>query len=155
MGAAVALAARVVLAIVLAGAAVAKLRARAATRAATVALIGARYGGPIAAVLPFVELVLAILLVAWWSNVPGVLAAALLIAFTCVLVRAQQRRLPCPCFGNTTAEPVGGFSIIRNGVLLAYAVIATGSPSGVSAAAAVVATVVLGAIAALSIVLAR
>jgi hypothetical protein len=155
MGAAVALAARVVLAVVLAVAAVAKLRVRDATRTQTIALVGERYGGLVATSLPLVELALAVLLVAWWSSVPGVLAAALLVVFTCVLLRAQQRRVPCPCFGNTRGGPVGPFSIVRNGVLLAYAVLASGSPSGAGAGATILATIVLGAVAALAVVLAR
>src|SRR5204863_8795747 len=67
----VALAARVVLAIVLARAAVAKLRAGAATRRQMVALLGDRAGPVVALVLPWAELIVAVLLIVWWNAVPG------------------------------------------------------------------------------------
>jgi hypothetical protein len=58
---------------------------------------------------------------------PGWLAAALLLVFTGVLVRAEVRHVPCPCFGSgSSARPVGSLAIVRNGVLLALAVLATG-----------------------------
>jgi hypothetical protein len=119
----------VVLAIVLALAAVAKLRARATTRRQMVALLGDRAGGVVARVLPWVELLLAVLLVVWWSAVPGVLAAALLLVFTGVVVRANVRHLPCACFGgNASNAPPGASAIVRNAVLVALAVLATASP---------------------------
>ena len=148
-GAAIALAARVVLAVVLIAAAAAKLRHPMTTRAQTVALVGARSGPAVAAALPPVEIVIAISLVAWKSAVPGLVAAALLLAFTGVLLRAHARRLPCPCFGSAGSNtPVGPAAIIRNAVLVAYAVLTTGSPAGASGGAAVAAIGLLGAIAA-------
>jgi hypothetical protein len=155
-GAAVALAARVVLAAVLLIAAFAKLRRPSATRAQTVALIGARSGSAIAAVLPLVELAIAVALVVWATPVPGVVAAALLLAFTGVLLRAQVRRLPCPCFGSPSrAAPVGPAAVVRNAVLIAYAVLATGSPADASTGGALIGIAVLGAIAAAAIWAAR
>src|SRR5690242_12887983 len=106
--AAVSLASRVVLALVLAFAAVAKLRAGANTRAQTVALVGARRGPAIARALPFVELAVAVALVAWWSPVPGVVAVVVLVGFSAVVVRAQLRRLPCPCFGGASSGRAAG-----------------------------------------------
>jgi hypothetical protein len=155
-GAAIAFAARAVLAGVLLVAAVTKLRHRAATRAQTVALVGARSGRAIATVLPFIEIVIAVALVVWPSAVPGVVAAALLLAFTGVLFRAQARRLPCPCFGGAGGiSPVGPAAIIRNAVLVAYAVLATGSPSGAKAGGALAAIAILGAIAVAAVWAAR
>jgi hypothetical protein len=145
--AAVALAARVVLALALVVAAIAKLRAPDRTRAQTIDLIGARDGAAVARVLPFVELGIAVALIAWWTAVPGIAAAVLLVLFTLVLVRAQTRRLPCPCFGAASRpDAVGPVAILRNGILLAYAVLATASPSGVAFAPALLAIGVLGAI---------
>ena len=68
--AAVSLASRIVLALVLAFAAAAKLRAAENTRAQTIALVGARRGPLVARALPFVEIAVAVALVAWWSPVP-------------------------------------------------------------------------------------
>jgi hypothetical protein len=119
----------VVLAVVLAFAAVAKLRARATTRRQMVALLGGRAGPVVAQVLPWVELLVALLLVVWWSAVPGVLAAVLLLVFTGVVVRANTRHLPCACFGGAAGDaPPGSGAIIRNAVLIALAVLATASP---------------------------
>src|SRR5690242_8341308 len=97
--AAVALAARVVLALALVLAAIAKLRAPERTRGQTIDLIGVRYGAVVARALPFVEVGIAVALLAWWTAVPAIAAAVLLLLFTLVLMRAQARRLPCPCFG--------------------------------------------------------
>jgi hypothetical protein len=143
--AAVAFGARVVLALILLIAAVAKLRAANDVKRQTIELIGERAGAPIARALPFVELAIAIALVAWWTAVPGIAAAVLLAAFTGVLVRAQARQLPCPCFGSV--RTVGSRALLRNGVLLAYAVLATASPSGANVIAAIGTALLLGVIA--------
>ena len=155
-GAAIAFAARTVLAAVLLVAAIVKLRHRETTRAQTVTLVGARRGRIIASALPIIEIVIAVALVVWTSAVPGVIAVVLLLAFTGVLLRAQARRLPCPCFAGTGGTtPVGPAAIIRNAVLLAYAVLATGSPSGAAAGAALAAIAILGAIAVAAVWAAR
>ena len=125
---ALAWAARIGLAAVLVVAAVSKLRQRDETRVATVTLLGPRIGPPVAATLPFVEIALAIALVAWWSWVPGVVAALLLAGFTVVLVRASARHVPCACFGTAAGAPPGGLAILRNGALLALAILATATP---------------------------
>jgi hypothetical protein len=153
--AAVAGAARLVLAGVLVFAAIAKLRAPDATRRHTVALIGERYGAGVARALPGAELVVALLLCLWWSWVPGVLALVLLLVFSLVLVRALTRRLPCACFGGSTRGEAGSSSVVRNGLLLAYAVLALGSPSGAPAVAFVVTTTVLATGAAVAVYVAR
>src|SRR5438045_1749982 len=79
---AIALAARCLLAGVLVVAAVAKLRARAETSAEFSALLGVRAGPVLAVIVPVVEILLAIALVAWWSAIPGLVTAFVLLAFT-------------------------------------------------------------------------
>ena len=135
---------RVVVAVALAVAAAVKLADRGAVAAATVALLDAP-GRFVAAVLPGAEAVLAVALLAWWSPVPGLLAALALGVFTAVLVRAARRGVPCPCFGVGAAPaPPGVRSVVRNGVLFAGAVLATGSPVGADPVVAAVLTVALG-----------
>jgi hypothetical protein len=124
---AIAAAARIILAAVLVFAAVSKLRAREETRRRTVALMGPR-GEIVAAILPWVEIAIAVALLVWWSAIPGVVAALLLLAFTAVVVNAQLRHLPCPCFGGASEREAGPRQVVRNGVLIALAILATGSP---------------------------
>jgi hypothetical protein len=143
---AVGFAARIVLATTLFVASVAKLRAPTRTREQMTALLGATSGTAVAVVLPLVELVIAVLLVAWWSVVPGVVAVVMLLAFTGVLVRAQTRRLPCPCFGGAVSRPVGPSAILRNAWLVALGVLATASPADANVVATLGAVVVLGAV---------
>ena len=90
---AVALAARIVLAVTLAVAALLKLAAHERVRAQMVVLVG-DHAGPLAAwFVPVTELVLAFALVlAPASPIPGIAAAAVLVVFTVVLVRAQVRQ---------------------------------------------------------------
>jgi len=150
--AAVSLAARVVLAAALAFAAVAKLRVRDDTRRQTLALVGGRAGPVVAVALPFVELAVAVALVGWWSPIPAVVAVVLLLGFSAVLVRAQLRQLPCPCFGGVANKRATGASAIaRNAVLVAYAVLATASPSGAGAVGVALLTVAFGVVAAAAI----
>jgi hypothetical protein len=145
--AAVASAARFVLATVLIVAAVSKLRALDETRRELVALLGPTFGAPLTTLLPVVELAIAVMLLVWRSAVPGVLAIILLLAFSAVLVRAQVKQLPCACFGGGIGDaPPSPATVFRNGALLACAVLATGSPSGANPIAAVISTAVLGAI---------
>ena len=114
----IALGARVVLALVLVVAAVAKWRDRDA--------VAAQYNRAIAT-LPVGEIVLAIALVTLLeSPIPGIVAAALLVVFSVVVVRAIARHEPCACFG-ASSQPPGTGAILRNGALLALAILATGS----------------------------
>lgn len=129
VGGAIALAARIVLALVLVVAAVSKLRARRTSCAVTSAVVGDRLGPVVAAALPWVEFGTAFMLVAWWGPFPGIFAACLLLAFTVVLIRANARHVPCACFGGAADAPPGGGAVLRNGTLLALAIVATGSPS--------------------------
>ncbi len=147
--ASVALAARIVLAAALCVSAAAKLQSRAAVQRQVELLVSDRLAPFIGSALPAAEIAVAIALVVWWSAVPGVVALALLAAFTVVLVRAQARRVPCLCFGATRLEtPVGAASVIRNGVLGGLAVLAVGGPSGAHPAATIAIVAGLGAIAA-------
>ena len=91
--------------------------------------------------LPLVEgaLGLALVLVqgsAW----PAFLAIALLAVFTGAVVAnlIAARPAPCPCFGPPTAgdRPVSATTVGRNGVLVALAVLGTGSTGGASVGAA-------------------
>lgn len=150
--AALALAARIVLALVLGSSAIAKLRSRAAVRDQVATLVSERAAPVVAPLLPAAELVVAIGLLGWWSPVPGVVALVLLALFTIVLLRAEARRVPCLCFGASKLDtPVGPAGVIRNGVLAALAVFAIGTPSGASAVATIVAVAGLGVIAAAAV----
>jgi hypothetical protein len=125
---AVALGARIVLALVFAAAAVLKLRDRTRVVAQMAELVGTPFAPAASVIVPAVELTLAIALVAFpGSAAPGLFAASVLLVFTVVLVRALVRQVPCPCFGGAaTSTPVGPAAVVRNGVLLALAVLATG-----------------------------
>jgi hypothetical protein len=154
--AALAFAARIVLAVVLASSAIAKLRARAAVREQVATLVSERAATVVAPLLPAVELLVAVGLVAWWSPVPGVVALVLLALFTVVLLRAEARHVPCVCFGASKLDaPVGPAGVIRNGYLAALAVLATGSPSGASGIATLVAVAGFGAVAVIVVRMAR
>jgi len=154
--ASVALAARVVLAAALAASAAAKLRSRPAVQGQISLLVSERLAPVIGGALPAAEIAVAIVLVGWWSPVPGVVALVLLAAFTVVLVRAQARSVPCLCFGAARLDtPAGSASVIRNGVLGGLAVLAIGPPSGASVGATIAICVVLGAITAAAVWAAR
>ena len=118
--------ARVVLAVTFAFSGIAKLRTWRALPGAMRAFgIPSRAAGAAAIVVPAVELGLAVaLVVAWDSNAPVWIAIAVLVVFTALLVRAAVRHVPCPCFGAVHDEPVGPAAVVRNGVLLAIAVLA-------------------------------
>lgn len=76
--------------------------------------------------LPVVELAVAVGLVAAWSSAwPAWVAVGLLALFTVFVVRAAVRHTPCPCFGASDNTPAGPLTVLRNGALLALAVLAT------------------------------
>lgn len=81
----------------------------------------------VARLVPPVELVLGALLVVGVAQpwAPW-LAVVLLVAFTTLLVLrlAQGRRPPCACFGRLSQRPIGWWSVARNVVLVALAVVA-------------------------------
>ena len=103
---------------------------------------------PAAVALPVAELATAGALVVFaGSAVPAFVAIGLLALFTGAVLAnlAQGRRPPCPCFGAASAEPLSARTVVRNGWLLALAVLATGSITGADAGAVVLWTAVLGA----------
>jgi uncharacterized membrane protein YphA (DoxX/SURF4 family) len=80
--------------------------------------------GPIATVVPFVELGVGALLVAQLArSFAAMVAAVLLVAFTALLVvrLSQGRRPPCACFGAFSTKPIGWSNVVRNLVFLALA----------------------------------
>lgn len=78
-------------------------------------------------VLPWIELAIgAALVVQFQRPVVAIVAIGLLAAFTALIaVRlAQGRRPACACFGAWSASPIGAGHLVRNGALLALAVVA-------------------------------
>lgn len=141
--------AAVVLAVVFGWAALAK----AVRHRATVEAFGA-LGLPrpelLAVTVPLVEIVVAAALLAR-PAIGGALALALLAAFTLVVVRGvlSGTSTGCGCFGARRVEPVGPADVVRNGLLAAFAALATGTPTlvrpGWGAAGATAAFVALAA----------
>lgn len=91
--------------------------------------------------IPAAELTLAAL---QWLDplqpIVGIAMALMLVAFTLLLLHslAADRQADCGCFGSAVPEKVSWFSIFRNVVLIALAlvgVIAAGGPAGGGAAA--------------------
>lgn len=134
--------ARLVLAGVFVASAVAKLADRTGSRQAVSNFgVPERFAGPIAALLPAVELLIAVLLIpratAWWGALAGLL---LLLAFSAGIAYnlARGRTPECHCFGNLSSDPIGPRHLVRNGVLevLAVMVVLAGSDDpGLSAVA--------------------
>jgi hypothetical protein len=145
----VALAARVVVAIILVVSGVGKLFALGPTVRAS----RSQYGGyawitlVVALALPVYELVLALLLLTVDATWPSWLAFLTFGAFTIVLVRRIVRndRRPCNCFGAASKKrdlSIG--SLLRNSWFLALALVATGTTT-LAEPSAVLGTVLLGA----------
>jgi hypothetical protein len=146
LGPALALACRVVLAGVLAVAAVAKVADRRALpgRLRTMG-VAPPWDARLAAGLPLVELVVAVaLVVAVRSALPALAAVVLLGGFTVFLASSVRRGVPCPCFGTvrTARATSGSGAILRNGLLMALGVVATGSVDGAHAGGTIVVVVV-------------
>ena len=81
---------------------------------------------PVAAVVPYLEAVLAAWLVVQWHRaVAALVAAVVLCAFTALIVvrLAQGRRPVCACFGALSARPIGAATVVRNTAFLALAVV--------------------------------
>ncbi|MBW3651315.1 MAG: hypothetical protein KY458_12185 [Actinobacteria bacterium] len=111
-------------------AAVAKLRRRPATIASFQDL---RLPAPsvLAVVVPVVEAFVAAALVLR-PRLGGWPALLLLAAFSIVIVRAVAAgaEAPCACFGSGGERPVSTRELVRNAVLAALAVLATGAGPG-------------------------
>jgi hypothetical protein len=150
VAAALALAARIVVAAAFVVAAVQKLRALPAMRAQ---VEGFGVPGPLVgasvAVLPAAELLTAAgLLALSRSAVPPFVAVGLLAVFTGAVIGnlSRGRRPPCPCFGAAASDvPISARTVVRNGWLLALAVVATGSIEGAEPLPVTALTLVLGA----------
>jgi len=136
----VALAARVVVAIILIVSGLGKLVALGPTFRAS------RSEFLVALALPVYELFLAVLLLVVDASWPSWLALLTFAAFTVVLVRRIVRndRRPCNCFGAASAtHDVSIGSLLRNTWFLVLALIATGTAT-VQEPSAMLATVLLG-----------
>jgi len=144
----VATASAVVLALVFGWAAAAK----AVRHGPTVAAFG-ELGLPAPALLallvPLGEAVVAITLVVR-PAIGGALALAALAAFTLVVVRTLTRggTAGCGCFGSRRLEPVSPSDVVRNGLLAAFAAVATGTTHPVRPGPLGVVAVVGGVVAA-------
>lgn len=123
------MAARIAVGVVLLVAGVAKLCQPAWPATATA------FGAPawLVPVLPWGEVVLGALLVAGiglpWT---ALLAAGLLTAFA-VVIGIRVRRgdaLPCGCFGETSPQPVGFDTVLRNVLLIILALMAAAGGRG-------------------------
>jgi uncharacterized membrane protein YphA (DoxX/SURF4 family) len=88
---------------------------------------GLRVPGGVAVVVPYIELALgALLMVQVQRPAMAWVAVVVLLAFSTVLARQLSRGLhpPCACFGSLSARPIGASMLVRNGVLLAVALVA-------------------------------
>jgi hypothetical protein len=99
-------------------------------RSAHWAVLAVEAGTPRAVVagLPVVEAMLGLgLLVSLGGGLLAWVAVALLIAFTVGVAHryASGNRAPCNCFGDSSNDPVGKVTIVRNAVLVAIALLAT------------------------------
>lgn len=143
----VALAARIVVALILVVSGVGKLVAVVRTFP-TFRGQGVVYGvvaGTVALVLPLAELLLAALLLFVDAVWPAYLAVAAFVGFTIVVVTRMVKddRRPCNCFGAASKKrALSTGTLVRNGWFLVLAVIGTGAaavqePSAVLATALV------------------
>lgn len=77
--------------------------------------------------VPWIEIVTgALLIVQWQRRSVALVVAALLIAFTILIVRNLSigNRPRCACFGTWAARPLSWRHVLRNATLLAVAVVA-------------------------------
>ncbi|MGD9998079.1 MAG: MauE/DoxX family redox-associated membrane protein [Ilumatobacteraceae bacterium] len=88
-----------------------------------------RLGVPpgVAMFVPWFELAVGAVVVAGVAPTAAATVALVTLAtFTALLARTlrQGRRPPCACFGAWSARPLGWHHVVRNGVLMALAVVA-------------------------------
>ena len=85
---------------------------------------------PITLVVPFVELLVGAMLVAQIARpAVAIVAAAMLVAFTVLLVLrlSQGRKPPCACFGSLSTKPIGWVDVARNAAFVAIALAIAGA----------------------------
>jgi thiol-disulfide isomerase/thioredoxin/uncharacterized membrane protein YphA (DoxX/SURF4 family) len=103
-----------------------KLKDRAGTREAIAAFGGPEgAAGPLAVLIPVVELASAVLLLSAATAIAGAIGAlALLVVFSiAIAINLARGRAPeCHCFGQLHSAPAGPKTLARNGVLAAMAV---------------------------------
>ena len=119
-----------VLAVIFAWAAVAKVRQRTATVTSFRGL-GLPAPALLATIVPAAELALAVGLVV--APAPSAFVAlALVLAFSVVIGRAVAGGVAvgCACFGGSDDRPVSVLELVRNGALGALAVVASGAGAG-------------------------
>ena len=121
------MAAACVLAATFAWAGAAKLARRADT-AAGFAALGLRRAPALAGIVPAVELLLAVTLLAA-PSAGGAAALVLLAGFSAVLVRALRRgvEVRCACFGQAAGPSLSYVDLVRNGLLASLALLAVGA----------------------------
>lgn len=101
--------------------------------------------GLLSVAVPAVEATLAATLAALPATAaPAWAALGVLVVFTAMVLRnlGAGVAVPCPCFDARGQRPVSAATVVRNGVLMALAVVATGDTGGASPGATIVATVV-------------
>jgi hypothetical protein len=108
--------------------------------------------GALAVAVPAAELAVAAALLVR-PAAGGAAGLCLLVVFTAVIVRALARGVDtgCGCFGSRRPSPLGPADVVRNGLLAAFALLATGArrltaPSAGDVLVGVAAVVVAGAI---------
>ena len=83
----------------------------------------------VAHILPFVELLLGLLLlVGWRIRIWLSVASAMLLGFLSLLTWAFLKHMDikdCGCFASSTPEPLNGWTLMRDGALLAFALLIT------------------------------
>jgi len=146
----VAVAARVVVALVLLASGIGKLAALPRTTAHFRTDLDnfAPIAYAVAVALPLAELLLAAALLVIDSVWPTWVAVGVFVMFTGVMIRKVVRddQRPCNCFGAASSKRrVSTLSIVRNGWFLVLAVLATGA-SSVQAPTATVETIALGVV---------
>jgi hypothetical protein len=123
-----------ILAAVFAVAAVAKLLDRDGARQAVRSFgVPEALAPPVAGVLPILELAVAVALVDTTSAVVGAAAAAVLLALFMAgiaVTLARGRQPDCHCFGALHTAAVGRRTLVRDGVLLAAAVVVAAAGPG-------------------------
>lgn len=87
--------------------------------------LGLRWSAGLARLVPVVELILAVALLAA-PGVGGAAALVLLAGFSTVLVRALRRGIEvrCACFGQAGGPPLSRLDLLRNGLLGSLAALA-------------------------------